>query len=156
MKHAIYMILISFVILGCSSKNLSQEVYSHDKIYSSYNVVYPKDTNLTKAYEALKSNIDKKMNELKFTNGDEFTIKVKILSFKEGNRALRYFVGFGAGSAKTLIETKYYDKSDNLLGKLKTKSSLSMGIFGGDSNEILNLVAEKIVNFAKENYLIEK
>jgi len=61
-----------------------------------------------------------------------------ITRLTEGNQAMRYFVGFGAGAAKTQIETRLVDDSSRQI-KLVTadRRAAAMGIFGGDGRQFV-------------------
>ncbi len=156
-KNIFTLSILVLFLAGCSSKNLSKSIYSSNEFYSNYNVTYQNnDIKLTKSYELLKSTIEEKFKKLHVKKGNDLNIKVSITNFDEGNRALRYIIGFGAGSAKAIIKTRFYNKSNTLLGEIETESNLYMGIFGGSSDKVFDLTAEKIVDFARENYLIAR
>lgn len=54
------------------------------------------------------------------------------ISVTYGNRALRYWVGFGAGSGSLTVTIELKDKDDNVRYATQTKADLAMGGFGGD------------------------
>ena len=49
-----------------------------------------------------------------------------------GNRALRYWVGFGAGAGSLTMVIELKDKAGNVQYATETKSDLAVGAFGGD------------------------
>lgn len=154
MKKCILPFFIFLFLVGCGSKNISQRVEVQDSAYSSYNILpNNEDENITKYYDILKSRIHKKLKEQNISQGDELSLKLSIMSFDEGNMALRYFIGFGAGKTKSVIKTEFYNKNNKYLGEVVTEASLSMGVFGGTNEQMLDLAAGKIVDFAKNNYL---
>lgn len=67
---------------------------------------------------------------------DVFTLESKT-DIAYGSRALRYFVGFGAGTGycTTILEVK--DSSGEVKIKTETKSKLSMGGFGGSMDKVI-------------------
>lgn len=101
---------------------------------------------------------EKKLEELFIKNGtgigSGLKIKYSFMAFDEGNQALRYFVGFGAGKGELVVKTSFYDsKTDTLLGEIETKGELSIGAFGGSFDGTLEKVAEDVFTFTKKNYL---
>lgn len=56
----------------------------------------------------------------------------------EGNQALRYFVGFGAGAAKAQIETRLIDVDSRRVEMITAdRRAAGMGIFGGDGRQFV-------------------
>jgi Domain of unknown function (DUF4410) len=53
-----------------------------------------------------------------------------------GNRALRYWVGFGAGAGSLTITIELKDRSGNVQYATETKSDLAVGMFGGDMSAV--------------------
>jgi len=69
-----------------------------------------------------------------------------------GNRALRYFVGFGAGAAKAQVEIDVRDlKTKKILYKSSDRRIGFMGGFGGNSKDFL---ADFLAKIAKGQALI--
>jgi hypothetical protein len=46
--------------------------------------------------------------------GADYVLSVKVVLFTPGNRALRFWVGFGAGAAKLAFTCELYDGQGNL------------------------------------------
>jgi hypothetical protein len=72
----------------------------------------------------------------------------------EGSRALRYFVGFGAGAAKAQIETRLVDVQAQRVELITAdRRATGMRIFGGDSRqfvtESMDQMAEGYVKLLK-------
>lgn len=59
------------------------------------------------------------------------------IDIKYGNRALRYFVGFGAGAGQIAILIELKDKTGNVRYRTRTDSDLAMGGFGGDMSQVV-------------------
>jgi hypothetical protein len=56
----------------------------------------------------------------------------------EGNQALRYFVGFGAGAAKAQIETRLIDTGSRRVEMITAdRRAAGMGLFGGDGRQFV-------------------
>ena len=70
-----------------------------------------------------------------------------ITQLTEGSRAMRYFVGFGAGAAKAQIETRLLDVQTRRLELITAdRRAAGMGIFGGDGRQF---VAESMDQMAE-------
>lgn len=53
-----------------------------------------------------------------------------------GNRALRYWVGFGAGSGSLTVTLELKDKTGNVQYATESKADLAVGAFGGDMSNV--------------------
>ena len=71
-----------------------------------------------------------------------------LISFEKGNRAKRYFIGFGSGKAYCTIQSVFTDKTtnENIL-KLNFDGELSMGLFGGSVDEAVQGVVEAYLDY---------
>jgi len=79
------------------------------------------------------------------------------LTFNEGNRALRYFVGFGAGKATGNVKVSLLEiPTTTPLASVNTDASLSMGALGGDANTVLNNAAKDIAKKINEAEIFKK
>jgi hypothetical protein len=84
---------------------------------------------------------------------DVLTIRGRILSFDEGSRAKRYFLGFGSGTAHATIECSFTAKSTGRQIAVATfEGELSGGLFGGSSDDATKGVIKAIEEFLKDNY----
>jgi hypothetical protein len=77
-----------------------------------------------------------------------------ITELDPGSRALRYLVGFGAGSTKVQVETEIRDpKTKQLYFMASDRRSAAFGVFGGDSKgyilDSLSKIAEAHALFIK-------
>ena len=80
------------------------------------------------------------LSETSLTPGPEKTLKLqgKITQLDPGSRALRYFVGFGAGRSKAQAELSFVDaQSGEVVMVIADRRVAAYGIFGGDSEEHL-------------------
>ncbi len=63
-----------------------------------------------------------------------------------GSRALRYWVGFGAGKGSVVINMKLKDAAaSEVMFELESKSDLSVGAFGGSMDKVIKNSIKKIV-----------
>jgi hypothetical protein len=67
-----------------------------------------------------------------------------ITQYKEGNRAARYVIGFGAGRAKLKAHIKVADSKGNVLLEKDVDGNVVIGIFGGNSNGITRGLAREL------------
>lgn len=64
-----------------------------------------------------------------------------------GSRALRYWVGFGAGKGSVVINMKLKESSSSEIKlELESKSNLSVGAFGGSMDKVIKNSIKKIVS----------
>lgn len=88
----------------------------------------------------------------KFQVGNELTIKWGFIGHDAGSQFTRWFIGFGAGSAKTVVKADFYDAAGNKVGSIQADGSVSGGFFGGSSDEALKQVADEIGKYAEANF----
>ena len=72
--------------------------------------------------------------------GDEKALRLEgdMTELTEGNRALRYLVGFGAGAAKAQIETRLVDVQTRRVELVTAdRRAAAMGVFGGEGRQFL-------------------
>ncbi len=80
------------------------------------------------------------LGETEFTPGTERTLRLgtTITRLAPGSRALRYFVGFGAGRSKAQVEMHFVDVgSGRVLLVTADRRVAAYGVFGGDSEDHL-------------------
>ena len=80
-------------------------------------------------------------------------IDCRILNYDEGNRALRYFIGFGAGQANTIIHTKVINDNNVTIGEFGVEAVLRGGIFGGNDKKMLVSSASLIYKQVMKNFI---
>ena len=74
-------------------------------------------------------------------------VQGEITRLTEGSQALRYFVGFGAGAAKTQIETRVVDVSTGQVQLVTAdRRAAGMGIFGGDGRQFVTESLDQITD----------
>lgn len=145
----LFIVILSLFLSSCGSQNSQVNLKPFDKPYENYyleNISKQKFDD--KVIQTFATELDIALKAYGYKTGDQLGIKYEILSFDKGNRALRYFVGFGAGKATTKIKTTLENKQKKILGSIITDASLSIGVFGGDDlTPIINAakdVAKKI------------
>lgn len=69
------------------------------------------------------------------SNNTQATIVCRINAVY-GNRALRYWVGFGAGSGSLQVNIELKDNNGNVRYATVSKAKLAVGAFGGDMSKV--------------------
>lgn len=88
----------------------------------------------------------------RFSRGDGIILRYRFLKLDEGDRALRYIVGFGAGKGEMTVEVTYLDMQGTELARAEFESELSMGFFGGDFDQAISSAAKEIADYTKANF----
>lgn len=84
--------------------------------------------------------------------GDDAILHCDLVYFHKGNRALRYFVGFGAGKGKSLTNVTITKD-----GKELHKFSVSSKIFVGRNSSVMFYdTAYNIIRYIKKNIMHQK
>ncbi|MDC7252791.1 DUF4410 domain-containing protein [Wohlfahrtiimonas chitiniclastica] len=151
MTKLILALSLTGVLCACSTMNTNHVKHSTqtDATQTSYMVEPSGGTEYDLYFEeALKTALKNAHIDEQSVTYD--TIIKYDINMDEGSRALRYFVGFGAGKARALIEVKIINRKDHQeLATLHSEATLSMGAFGGDTKGILNDAAIDIVQKIK-------
>lgn len=143
-----YLILTTFTILGCGTPHISDEYLSVDYTttkYSSANVSCDDGEENKKLENYIRTYLQKENIQL----GDNLLIKCKFISYDAGNRALRYWVGFGAGSGHSDISVELFNSENQKVSSFRVKADLSVGAFGGNAENMIKDSAIKIVKRVK-------
>lgn len=88
--------------------------------------------------------------------GDDLVVQCKILHYDEGNRFLRYTVGFGAGEASVSASIELFNQQDESRGSFDINASLKAGAFGGDASGLFTDIAEGVVEKIKNEYITKE
>lgn len=74
-----------------------------------------------------------------------------IISYEEGSRAKRYWIGFGSGKAYCTIQVIFTNKeTGEELSRTNFDGELAMGLFGGDADEAVDGVVEAFIDYMRE------
>lgn len=135
---------------GCAAAGLNTPLHNTSGVKYDNAYALCKNSQNDKAIEA-------KINELLEKNkkkGNNLEIYCELTEYVEGNRALRYFVGFGAGRGKSMTLVKLVDtNTKQQIADFKVEGGLTMGAFGGDPQGMLNETGETIFKQVKDNFL---
>ncbi len=76
-----------------------------------------------------------------------------VISYEEGSRAKRYWIGFGAGKAFCTIRSTFTDKStDEQILEMDFDGELAGGVFGGSADEAVQGVVEAYLDYFDDYY----
>ncbi|HFC8547942.1 TPA: DUF4410 domain-containing protein [Neisseria lactamica] len=148
----------SVLALSACSTTSTVDFSQKEKSYRSYTIRDLSQDHIPSDTRALFiQNLNHELAALGYAVGDDLDVNVNIENFNEGNRALRYLVGFGAGKATSKIVTTLVDKeSGKIVGHIQTDGMLAMGAFGGNSGDILKRSAKDIAKKIAESGILKK
>ena len=75
-------------------------------------------------------------------------LRSDLVDFRMGNAALRYFVGFGAGTQKVRVNASLLRKDGSVVGQQEIADAKWGGAFGGSNRKGLDDFAAKVAEFA--------
>jgi hypothetical protein len=75
-------------------------------------------------------------------------LRSDLVDFRMGNAALRYFVGFGAGTQKVRVNASLVRKDGSIVGQQQIADAKWGGAFGGSNRKGLDDFAAKVAQFA--------
>ena len=84
-----------------------------------------------------------------FVRGNDYRLTWTPVKVDEGSRALRYFVGFGAGAGTMVTNVKVTDAKGKLVGQGEAEGKRVMGIAGGDFEGACEEAGEEIAKVAR-------
>jgi hypothetical protein len=94
-------------------------------------------------YEEVTLNTDQ-------TNG-VLLMQGTIIKYEEGSRAMRWWIGLGAGKAHCTIQVIFIDKkTGEELSRTNFDGMIVMGVFGGDSVEAVDGVVDAFIAYMKK------
>jgi len=67
--------------------------------------------------------------------------------YQPGNRALRYFIGFGAGRGRFESNWVVKDPAGTEIGSCRVEGGIVMGVFGGSYDGVLEKVGDRLAEF---------
>jgi hypothetical protein len=76
-----------------------------------------------------------------------------ITKYDKGNRAARYFVGFGAGATKVVAHIKFIETATgSVLFEKDVDGKVVIGVFGGDSKGSTRGLAKEVAKVTKRTF----
>ena len=89
-----------------------------------------------------------------FKKGSELKIVYRFIQYDPGSQLTRWFWGGigNAGEGSLTIETKYFDGANKELATIHTEGRIGSGFFGGDFNFAIEKAAEKMAEYAINNF----
>jgi hypothetical protein len=88
-----------------------------------------------------------------FAEGEELTIRIKVVQFEAGSQMQRWFWGGigNAGEGSLQVLAGFYD-DDAKLAEIQTEGRIGSGFFGGSMTEAVDKAAEQIATYAITNF----
>lgn len=105
-----------------------------------------------------RAHFEKRLNEYllsgktKFAAGPDLTLRYRFIQFDEGDRALRYLIGFGAGKGKMTAEVVFIDGQGKEVAKINVEGEISMGFLGGDFDMAISQAAREVADYTMKNF----
>ncbi|WP_156847861.1 DUF4410 domain-containing protein [Campylobacter ureolyticus] len=153
MKNKIFSIIIGAVVFsGCVLSQPAKVNFNHQNEKNiKYNNLYAECVDKNDSIK-LQQIINKKLKE-KNIYGDDLKLICEIMNFDKGNRALRYFVGFGAGKAKLETKNELFDINGTKISEFTLYSSVSIGALGGNAEELFDAIANNTIKHISTDVL---
>ncbi|WP_277561129.1 DUF4410 domain-containing protein [Acinetobacter beijerinckii] len=152
-------LLIALALSACSTTNSlvkKNDNFAKETKQQSYRIETPNNQQEFEQYFTQQLNKQLAKNKIKNDLTSNDTVITYELDFDQGNRALRYFVGFGAGKAQAIVKAHLINKADGKeIASLTTDARLSMGVFGGDAKATLDNAAVDITKKIVESNIFE-
>ena len=82
---------------------------------------------------------------------DVLLMQGTVISYEEGSRAKRYWIGFGSGKAYCTIQVVFTEKeSGKEVARTNFDGELAMGLFGGDADEAVDGVVDAFIDYMQQ------
>jgi hypothetical protein len=107
------------------------------------------ESNAADFQDILKDRLESEGIRVVPENKDVLAIVGDVNSYDEGSRALRYIVGFGAGTGRVDSTWQLLHPEGEVLGKCDVEGKISGGFMGGSISNMHKDVAKEVVNFVK-------
>lgn len=88
-----------------------------------------------------------------YTDKSEGVLQMQgtVISYEEGSRAKRYWIGFGSGKAYCTIQAVFINKeTGEELSRTNFDGELAMGLFGGDADEAVDGVVNAFIDYMQQ------
>lgn len=153
------MVGLSFLLaLGCASANLTViEPLEAQPGEVTLSIVPSASTEMTSEQQSrLRSTITTAVAEqgVKIVPSDSrgsYSLEGNIERYDPGNRALRYFIGFGAGSGHFDSSWAVMTPDGSKAGECRVEGSIRMGAFGGSYDAVLEEAGTRVGEFISGN-----
>lgn len=80
---------------------------------------------------------------------DVAALRGEVHVYDEGNRALRYFIGFGAGRGRFASTWVVKDAAGSPVGECRIEGGIVMGAFGGSYHDVVEKVGTRLGQFLR-------
>ena len=134
-----------------SNKTLPSNIHTFD--VKEIKIPFQKDSQSISIVKSMEDELKQELKKQGFiydsTNPD-IIIDGTLIFIDEGNAALRYFIGFGAGKAEVKFDFKLSStETTNISVKGKGIGTVSMGAFGGNVKTMCDKIAKDLAKQLK-------
>jgi len=108
------------------------------------------------ALRTLQAEIEERLYEDEgFQAGNDLRLYVQFQGYDEGSRFARWaLTGIGgAGEGTVTVRTRFVNPVGQVIAETRTEGSISAGFFGGSIDSALEQAAERIADYARDNFL---
>lgn len=146
-------------LTGCTSLKSDNDLKKQSaETYHTYTLKNVSDTQLIdqNIIHIFEDELRRQLTRFGYEDGNDIVINYNIKAYDPGNRALRIFIGFGAGKGTLETETTLVDKNGQNLGKVNNTVSLNMGFFGGSLDKTIRVSAKDVANRIRRANILTK
>lgn len=86
------------------------------------------------------------------TTDNPLVLACTLAGFDEGNRALRWIIGFGAGKANSYLLCSFNDVKGEKIAEVNFRGEQSTGLFGGGAESTVDAILDGIIRYLLLNY----
>lgn len=150
MRNLAFLICTSMIFLaGCNTKAMLDQEIIISPTQKQYNAVEVK-CGESEIEQLTQKIVEKWLDRRSVLMSNGMVVKCVAVDYNKGNQALRSFVGFGAGSAKLVMDVDFIDSEDNkTISKYTFEGVKRHGFFGGRSSETAKYIAKMIIENLK-------
>ena len=144
--------LAALLSVGCASSDKSRAATPRKPLAVVEGTHQPGMT--PKFRECFRAKLDEMLygEEGSFTRAEKgSTLRWEATRIDPGSRALRYFVGFGAGKGTFNVRASLADAKGRALTSSEVEGDQVMGVYGGSYDSAIEEAAENVAEFANKN-----
>lgn len=154
-----YIIALILVLAGCAggATTVVSPVKNTPRVTSKTLSIELADDGI-QVPPAVREGFEKRLNEYlfsgnsKFSRGKDLTLRYRFTHFDEGDRALRYVVGFGAGKGVMTAEVTFFDVGGSKVAQINVDGEITMGFFGGDFDIAVTQAAREVADYTLKEF----
>ena len=150
MSRVTLFVLMAFSV-GCASANLTVVKPLAAPLHEASLTVEPTAQMTAEQQSRLRTLLTTSLSEagvtVRSSEVGRSELAGQVVEYRPGNRALRYFIGFGAGKGRFGSNWRVVDGSGEEVGSCRIDGSIVMGGFGGSYDDVLEKVGQRLGEF---------